>query len=67
LALLVVVDLAFGRASRASFFAHPLPLKTIDGVDISLRIGPPHCSHAVGPVAFTPCRTSTMWPQLRHS
>jgi hypothetical protein len=45
---------ALGRASRASFFAQPLPLKTIDGVDMSLRIGPPHCSHAVGPVAFTP-------------
>ena len=45
---------ALGRASRASFFAQPLPLNTIAGVDMSLRIGPPHFSHAVGPVAFTP-------------
>jgi hypothetical protein len=50
-----------------SFFAHPLPLKTIAGVFSSLRIGPPHFSHAVGPAPFTPWSTSTRWPQLRHS
>lgn len=47
-------DLLAVRESRASFFAQPLPLKTIDGVDMSLRIGPPQTAHAVGPASFTP-------------
>lgn len=50
----VLLDLAAGRASRASFFAQPLPLKWMFGVDISLRIGPPQLPQAVGPASFTP-------------
>jgi len=65
--LLLLVDLAAGRASRASFLAHPLPLKTIAGVESSLRIGPPQRSQAVGPESWIPWMTSTRWPQLRHS
>ena len=61
------LGLADGRESRASFFAQPLPLKWMDGVEMSLRIGPPHSSHAVGPRSFTPCNFSTTWPQVRHS
>jgi hypothetical protein len=39
-------------------------LKTIAGGDNSLRIWPPHCSQAPGPVPLTPCITSTRRPQL---
>jgi hypothetical protein len=60
-------DLAAGFDSRASFFAQPLPLNTMAGVESSLRIGPPHSSQAVGPLSWTPWITSTLWPQLRHS
>jgi hypothetical protein len=41
-------------ALERSFFAHPLPLKTIDGVVSSFFMGPPHCSHVLGPLALTP-------------
>jgi hypothetical protein len=58
---------AADRASLKSFFANPLPLKTIAGVENSLRMVPPHRSQAVGPGSFMPWRTSTLWPQLRHS
>jgi hypothetical protein len=33
------------------------------GADICLRIGPPHTSHVVGPVALMPWRTSMVRPQ----
>jgi len=45
------LDFAAGLASRASFLAQPLPLKTMAGVESSLRMGPPQRSHAVGPLS----------------
>jgi hypothetical protein len=51
-------------ASRASFFAHPEPLNTIAGVDISLRMLPPHTAQAEGPSAVTERSTSMRSPQL---
>jgi len=54
------------RDERASFLAHPEPLKTIAGEDMSLRVGPPQRSQRSGPDALTPCITSRTWPQFWH-
>jgi hypothetical protein len=51
------------RLALASFFAHPDPLNTIAGVDMSLRMEPPQTSHAFGPDPLTPCTTSMVRPQ----
>ena len=56
-ALLLLVGLA-----RASILAQPEPLKTMAGVDIALRIAPPHTVHTVGPDSCTPCVTSVRVP-----
>ena len=48
---------------RASFFAQPLPLKTMAGVVRALRIAPPQTSHASGPVPWIEWTTSTERPQ----
>ena len=45
-----------------SFLAQPEPLKTIAGVDNSLRISAPQRSHFAGPGSLTPCITSVMCP-----
>jgi hypothetical protein len=58
-----VAPTAARAVERASFLAQPLPLKWMAGADICLRIGPPHTSHVVGPVALMPWRTSMVRPQ----
>jgi hypothetical protein len=45
-----------------SFLAQPEPLKTIAGVDNSLRISAPQRSQFAGPGSLTPCITSVMCP-----
>jgi hypothetical protein len=60
------VDLA-GVDERASFLAHPLPLNTIAGADMTFRSCPPHASQVVGPGEWIPWMTSTRRPQLAHS
>ena len=52
--------------ARASFFAHPDPLKTIAGGERTFRIAPPQTSHDFGPCAWTPCITSIVRPQSEH-
>jgi hypothetical protein len=41
-------------AARASFFAQPLPLKWMAGVDTALRVTPPHDPHVEGPRSWMP-------------
>jgi hypothetical protein len=57
--LSVVDDFRAGLLER-SFLAQPDPLKTIAGVDNSLRISAPQRGHSVGPESLTPCITSVM-------
>ena len=49
-------------AERASFFAQPLPLKTMAGVVSALRITPPQTSQASGPDPWIEWTTSTERP-----
>jgi hypothetical protein len=48
---------------RASFFAQPLPLKTIAGALSAFFIAPPQTSHVSGPVPEIEWTTSTECPQ----
>ena len=57
----VLFTFAAGFVDR-SFLAQPEPLKTIAGVDNSLRISAPQRSHFAGPGSLTPCITSVMCP-----
>jgi hypothetical protein len=59
------IPLAFGL--RASTFAQPDPLKTMDGIDNALRIVPPHSTHVSGPGASMPWTTSTRRPHARQT
>jgi hypothetical protein len=46
-----------------SFFAHPLPLKWMAGVEIARLSAPPQTSQVVGPGLLMPCMTSMVRPQ----
>jgi hypothetical protein len=60
------MDLAFAAGwLERSFLAQPEPLKTIAGVDNSLRISAPQRGHFCGPDSLTPCITSVMWPLVQ--
>jgi hypothetical protein len=52
---------------RASRLAQPLPLKTIDGVEIIFFRGPPQTSQVVGPGLLIPWMTSVRRPHDWHA
>jgi hypothetical protein len=63
----VEVDVTGFDVGRASFFAQPEPLYTTAAAETALRNWPPQIVQVVGPGAWTPWMTSTMWPQLRQT
>ena len=51
-------------AERRSILAQPVPLNTIAGAVMALRMVVPQCAQSRAVPSWTPCRISTRWPQF---